>query len=72
MASATVPPCGLRPMQDFDPSKPAVLHDRGGGKMIGWTGERCDDYRRGAVRNSDGTVSWDGLVLDGWGEALGG
>ena len=66
------PPSGLRPMQTFDPATAAVLHDRARDAMIGWTGEHAADYRRDAAAQDDGTVRWDGMILDGWGEALGG
>lgn len=59
-------------MAEFDPAEAAVLLDRCSDGMIGWTGERCGDYRRAAVPQADGTVQFDGMVLDGWGQALGG
>jgi hypothetical protein len=62
----------LRPMREFDPSKSAVLHDTLNDRMIPWTGEDEAHYREHAIRNKDGTVGWDGLILDGWVEALGG
>jgi hypothetical protein len=59
-------------MGEFDPGEPAILHDRRADEIVTWDGDRADDFRRNAVRNPDGTVEWDGLLLDGWGNVLGG
>lgn len=67
-----VPPPGLRPMSEFDPSQPAVLHDTLNDKMIAWTGEHQASWREHANDHSEGVIEWDGLLFDGWGEALGG
>jgi hypothetical protein len=62
----------LRPMREFDPAKPGVLHDQQSDSMLAWTGEREGDFRRLAKWRADGLVEWDGGLLDGWVEALGG
>ena len=59
------PPPTLKPMSVFDPT---LLHD----KMIAWTGEKEAKWRRQASQHSEGVIEWDGLLFDGWGEALGG
>ncbi len=57
----------LRPMSQFDPSKPAVLHDDLNDKMIAWTGEQADHWHRYAHPHDDGgIIEWDGLLIDGW------
>ena len=54
-------------MSTFDPDRPARLHDRLKHQTFDWNAEWAEKYRRNAVVNMvDGTVSWDGLVLDGW------
>ena len=67
-----IPPPELRPMRTFDPAEPAILHDRRTNEIITWDGERHDHYKRNSVRNPDGTVEYDGKLLDGWGNVLGG
>ena len=62
----------LRPMSEFDPLEPALLHDRLKDRIIPWTGEEGEVFRRLARFQPDGTVSWDGFMLDGWDEPLGG
>jgi hypothetical protein len=59
-------------MSTFDPSEPAILHDRTARMTVTWTGESASDFRRNAVTESDGTVAWRGMRFDGWAEVLGG
>jgi hypothetical protein len=66
------PPPGLRPMSDFDPSEPAILHDRLSDTIEPWTGEEADDYRKHSIVHADGAVEWGGFMFDGWGNVLGG
>ena len=67
------PPKGLRPMKDFDPSQPAVLHDVLNDCMVPWDWEKnADDFKQNALYQDDGLVAWDGQVFDGWGNVLGG
>jgi hypothetical protein len=66
------PPPTLHPMKDFDPSLPAILHDRRSDTIIPWTGEEANDFRRCMIDRGDGTVLWQDFVFDGWGNVLGG
>jgi hypothetical protein len=66
------PPPSLRPMVDFDPSEPAILHDRRTDCIVTWTGEDVAAYREEAISRPDGTVEWSGYIFDGWGNVLGG
>lgn len=55
---------GLRPMSEFDPERPAVLHYRLDDKMF-----ECDPQRHSGdeLRDWDtGMKEWEGLLLDGW------
>ena len=61
-----------RPMGEFNPTEPAILHDRLGDNVVPWTGEMSEDWLRRARPRSDGLVEWDGLLFDGWDEPLGG
>jgi hypothetical protein len=70
--SEAAPPSGLRPMKDFDPSEPAILHDRITDTIIPWSGEEVDAYRDAAIDRQDGTIAWGRFVFDGWGNVLGG
>ncbi len=47
----------LRPMFSFNPSEPAILHDRIIDNIETWTGEEEADYRENSVTLSDGTVA---------------
>ncbi|MBR0961769.1 hypothetical protein JQ566_30980 [Bradyrhizobium japonicum] len=62
----------LRPMTDFDPTEPAILHDRLSDTIITWTADQADDYRRASRPAADGTVAWKTYLFDGWGNVLGG
>ena len=70
--SVVDPPPTLHPMKDFDPSEPAIVHDRVTDSIISWTGEEADAFRREAVVLQDLTVAWRAFVFDGWGNVLGG
>jgi hypothetical protein len=59
-------------MRDFDPSQPAVLHDRVTDRMETWTGDDAADFRQRSVARPDGTVKWGRFLFDGWGNVLGG
>jgi hypothetical protein len=67
-----IPPPSLRPMAEFDPSEPAILHDSRTDSILTWAGENAGSYREEAITHSDGTVEWSGYVLDGWDGVLGG
>jgi hypothetical protein len=66
------PPQGLRPMTDFDPSEPAILHDKRTDRIVTWSGEDAAAYKEAAIVRSDGTVQWKDFAFDGWGNVLGG
>jgi len=66
------PPPTLHPMKDFDPSEPAILHDRLTDTIISWSGEEVDAFRRTATLREDGTIACQQFVFDGWGNVLGG
>jgi hypothetical protein len=59
-------------MSDFDPSQPAILHDKSNDEIIPWTGEHQEAFRQSARYKPDGTVEWKGHLFDGWGNVLGG
>ena len=59
-------------MFSFNPSEPAILHDRITDYIETWTGEEGADYRENSVTLSDGTVAWRVFEFDGWGNVLGG
>jgi len=66
------PPPTLHPMKDFDPSEPAILHDRLTDTIVAWSGEEVEAFRSEAVLHKDGTIGWQDFVFDGWGNVLGG
>ena len=74
MSDLTAPPKGLRPMKDFDPSQPAILHEAQKDEIITWLAEQeeVDNFRKHAFDRGDGTIAWNGLIFDGWGNVLGG
>jgi hypothetical protein len=59
-------------MKDFDPSEPAILHDRATDTIVTWSGEDVNAFRRAAIARIDGTIAWGAFVFDGWGNVLGG
>jgi hypothetical protein len=59
-------------MKDFDPSEPAILHDRISDSIVTWSGEEASAFRRSCVAQPDGAVAWNGWLFDGWGNVLGG
>ena len=59
-------------MASFDPSEPAILHDRAKDRIETWTGEHAAEYRRAVVICDNETVKWREYVFDGGGEVLGG
>jgi len=71
-AGHCVPPPNLRPMRDFNPAEPAILHDAVNDCIVTWDWERADDFRKNAVYDAQGRIAWDGHVFDGWGNVLGG
>lgn len=60
-------PQNLNPMSTFDPSKPGKLYDQLNDKVFDWNPEQWaiwDTYA--SPPDSDGIVSWDGLMIAGW------
>jgi hypothetical protein len=56
-----------RPMREFDPSKPSLVHDGLNDTVFEWQPERCEaNFRRYAEQGRTGVINWDGLLLDGW------
>ena len=72
MTSDTAPPKGLRPMKDFDPTKPAILHDVVTDRIVTWDWKRADDFRKNAIHAGPGQLAWEDKLFDGWGNVLGG
>jgi hypothetical protein len=62
----------LRSMSSFNPSEPAILHDRVADAIETWTGEDEADFRKNSIQLPDGSVAWRAFVFDGWGNVLGG
>ena len=53
-------------MSEFDPSRPAMVHDRLNDQMFEWDPEEWrGHYERFAHDHARGIVEWDGLLLDG-------
>ena len=55
-----------RPMSAFDPTRRAFVHDNLNKRAIEWKPEWASHYRKCALIQPNGTVEWDGLILDGW------
>ena len=59
-------------MFSFNPSEPAILHDRITDNIETRTGEEEADYRENSVSLSDWAVAWRVFEFDVWGNVLGG
>ena len=60
-------PQDLRPMSEFDPSRPALVYDHLNDDTFEWLPTRHGvDYARYAEPFKEGIVAWDGLLLAGW------
>ena len=70
MSPRLLPP--WRPMKDFDPSKPAVIHNGLNDKEIEWSGgDGCrDDWLKSATQHIPGVIEWDGYLIDRWREPV--
>ena len=55
-----------RPMCEFDPSEPALVHDRRTNRLIPWEPAFRHSFARQAREFEPGVVAYDGLLLDGW------
>jgi len=56
----------FRPMSEFDPSEPALVHDLRHDRLLPWSPSFQRSYRRTARELAPGVVDFDGLLLDGW------
>ena len=56
----------LKPMRDFDPFMPAIVHDRQTGRPIFWSTKWARRYQRVAREDPNGTVECDEFTFDGW------
>ena len=56
----------MRPMNQFDPDRRAVVHDRFHGRSFLWRRRWAKWWRNDAWVSSDGLAYFDGLILDGW------
>jgi hypothetical protein len=57
-----------RPMVEFDPSKPAMVHDGLNDQVIDWKPELYQKHyeRYAHPEFNAGVTEWDGLLPDGW------
>ena len=54
-------------MSEFDPTKPAMVHDQLNDQTFEWEPEKYRaHYERYAAPYGSGIIEWDGLLLDGW------
>ncbi len=54
-------------MNQFDPTKPALVHDKLNNKTFSWEPDRHGvNYEKYAQPFDPGVIEWDGLLLDGW------
>ena len=59
----------LKPMSEFDPTRPALVHDLLNDRTFEWKPkEHSDSYRRFAEFDGPNMVAWDDYLLDGWKE----
>lgn len=58
----------MRPMSEFDPTRPALVHDQLNDQTFRWDSERHGrDWQRSEPTPwRSGVIEWDGLLLDGW------
>ena len=61
----SVPGPLYRPMSEFDPSEPALVHDRRRDRMLPWSPAFQRSYERTARELMPGVIVYDGLQLDG-------
>jgi hypothetical protein len=56
----------MRTMSDFDPDRPSRVHDRINDRTMTWHTAGAAEWREYARPMPDGTVHFDGYILDGW------
>jgi hypothetical protein len=67
------PPPSFEPMSTFDPSRAVLVHDQLNDNTFAWLPEWRQNYEQSATKSHyEGIIEWDGLLLDGWCEPLGG
>jgi len=59
-------PSLFRPMSEFDPSEPSLVHDRRADRLLPWSPAFKRSYERWAQVQAGGIVAYDNLLLDGW------
>lgn len=59
-------PALLKPMSEFDPTEPAMIHDARNDRVLAWSPDLQESYHRHARAVAPGVVAFDGLLLDGW------
>jgi hypothetical protein len=64
--ASSVPAPLFRPMSEFDPSEPALVHDRRRDRLLPWSPAFQRSYERTARELMPGVIDYDGLHLDGW------
>ncbi len=56
----------MKPMSTFDPEVPCRVHDGLNDEFIEWEPQSAPLYHDYGVKQEEGVVAWDGLLLDGW------
>ncbi len=57
----------MRPMSEFDPTKPARVHDELNDQWIEWEPLWAATFENEPWSSANPhLVEWDGLLLDGW------
>jgi hypothetical protein len=57
----------MHPMKEFDPTKPAMVHDRLNDRTFEWKPATMQaNYEKYAETFGPDVIEWDGLLLDGW------
>jgi hypothetical protein len=62
-----------RPMIEFDPSKPAILHDELNNLEYEWPGagdRRYEHWRKYATWHTKSVMTWCGYLIDRWREPV--
>jgi hypothetical protein len=58
----------LRPMSEFDPTEPAMVHDALNDRILAWSPDFEWSFAEYAREDAPGVINFDGLLLDGWTE----
>jgi hypothetical protein len=57
----------MNSMETFNPDAECLIHDRLNNELIAWKAGWAAHYREFAQPfDEPGSISWDGLLLDGW------